>query len=331
MKAIILAAGFGSRLMPYTADRPKGMVEINGMTVIGRQLVTLRAAGIQEIVLVGGYRGEQLAQYGLPVEMNTDYHATNMVASLMCCRETLDGTEDAIIAYSDIVYERHVLDSVISGTGALTVASDRSWRELWHARMDDPTGDIESFKVDRQGKIIEIGGHPASLDDVQGQFIGLLKLPAESQEALVSAFDHLRPPPKMFMTEFIQHLIDISWDVRPAWIDGGWLEIDTVEDLDRYHELARARRLDKLCIVPNVIETSFLKALGGHTGVSSTELDTLAREIEIKGKMVDDSMLATFLLAYAETLDLRRINTVLKATSKRHDKRILEWVHSVLS
>ena len=60
MKAIIIAAGQGTRLRPYTADRPKCMVEINGVSLIERQVKTMRDAGIDDIVVIRGYRGKQI-------------------------------------------------------------------------------------------------------------------------------------------------------------------------------------------------------------------------------------------------------------------------------
>ena len=65
MKAIIIAAGMGQRLRPYTADRPKCMVEINGRSLIERQVEAYRAAGIDEINVIRGYRGRQIQLPGL--------------------------------------------------------------------------------------------------------------------------------------------------------------------------------------------------------------------------------------------------------------------------
>ena len=63
MKAIIISAGQGSRLLPLTLEMPKCLVHVNGRAILDHQIVALRAAGIGEIVVVGGYRYDQLAAH----------------------------------------------------------------------------------------------------------------------------------------------------------------------------------------------------------------------------------------------------------------------------
>src|SRR4029453_7698847 len=60
MKAIIVAAGMGSRLAPYTDDRPKCLVEVNGRSILQRQLDAYRACGVQELVIIPGYRNAEI-------------------------------------------------------------------------------------------------------------------------------------------------------------------------------------------------------------------------------------------------------------------------------
>ena len=95
-RAVILAAGFGSRMMPATADRPKPMVEVNGVRIIDTLLDALVSAGIREITVVGGYRFERLKELlekypFLRLIENTDYAATNNISSAILARDTLQG------------------------------------------------------------------------------------------------------------------------------------------------------------------------------------------------------------------------------------------------
>ena len=86
MKAIILAAGEGKRLKPYTDSRPKCMVPLAGRPLLHWQLDVLRSAGIKDIVIVGGYRAEALKACGASVVTNPRYDSTNMVGTLFCAR-----------------------------------------------------------------------------------------------------------------------------------------------------------------------------------------------------------------------------------------------------
>lgn len=93
-RAIILAAGFGSRMMPATADRPKPMVKINGVRIIDTLLDALVSVGITEITIIGGYRYEKLKDlWGkypfLKIVENKDYASTNNISSAMLSFDTL--------------------------------------------------------------------------------------------------------------------------------------------------------------------------------------------------------------------------------------------------
>ena len=254
-RAVILAAGFGSRLMPLTSDRPKGMVSLLGMPMLARQVAVLRAQGISDISIVGGYLAQRLETLGLPVIPNPAYETTNMVESLMCARALMNGTQDLVMAYGDIVYEPNVLETLLREDGDIVVTADRVWRRLWSARMENYASDVETFRLREDGRVAELGRRPKSLDEVEAQYIGLVRFPAGSQARLLAFYDGLdrkgsydgQPFLKMYMTSFIQQLIDAGWNVRPAFIDNGWLEVDTLEDLHRYEALASTGNLAPIC------------------------------------------------------------------------------------
>ena len=112
LKAIILAAGEGTRLRPYTLDRPKCMVEVDGVSLLDRQLAVLATEEIERVILIGGYRIEMLKRPGIEIRENPRYAETNMVWTLFCAEDDLEG--DILICYGDIVYSRDVLNSVIN-------------------------------------------------------------------------------------------------------------------------------------------------------------------------------------------------------------------------
>ena len=82
MKAIILAAGEGRRLRPYTKNKPKCMVKINGVSLLDRQISIIKSLGIEEIIIIGGYKADNLKSRGSKLIINPRYHETNMVWSL---------------------------------------------------------------------------------------------------------------------------------------------------------------------------------------------------------------------------------------------------------
>ena len=95
-RAVILAAGFGSRMMPATADRPKPMVKVNGVRIIDTLLDALVAAGIEEITIIGGYRFEKLKELlgkypFLRLIENTEYDSANNISSAVLAHYALRG------------------------------------------------------------------------------------------------------------------------------------------------------------------------------------------------------------------------------------------------
>ena len=331
-RAIILAAGLGSRLHPYTSDRPKSLVNLSGKSLLERQLSVLRRAKIEDIILVGGYKSDKLEYFGLPLVINPNFAETNMVHSLMCAKSFLNGVDDVVVSYGDIIYEKQVLERLLwSNSGDISVVTDRKWETLWKARMGQKIKDYESFSVDDSGYISELGRTTNSISEAQGQYIGLIKIPARNQHRLISSYNAIQASPQQYMTEFIQVLIENSWKVSPVWIDGGWLEVDSLEDLESYETLSARGRLDHLCRLFDPPDVSPLLALGGKKHLSSKDLDEIARRIEIHGEEQEDSILASFLLDFVDTEDYRRLNTVLKAPETPSRSQLITWCEAALN
>ncbi len=241
MKVIILAAGEGSRLRPLTKDKPKCMVEYKGKPIIDYILETIDRCNLKDISIVGGYKFEILKKHLGNKELiyykNTEYHSSNMVYSLFSAKEFMD--DDLIISYSDIVYEESVLKKLIGATSDLNIVIDKEWKELWDQRMENPLDDAETLKL-TDNKISEIGKKPNSFNDIEGQYIGLIKISKNIIKDVVSFYESL-PTDKlydnkdfnnMYMTSFLQLLIDNSYDAVPTFIDGGWIEVDCISDLN---------------------------------------------------------------------------------------------------
>src|SRR6056300_413719 len=97
LKVILLVAGEGKRLHPYTSDRPKCMVEVEGVSLIDRQLSILKGEGLDEIIMIGGYKSEMLKGKVKKLKHNPKYYKTNMVRTLFCANEELEG--EIIVSY----------------------------------------------------------------------------------------------------------------------------------------------------------------------------------------------------------------------------------------
>jgi len=156
MKAIILAAGRGSRMKNLTDDRPKCLVELRGKALLDWQLNALRYAGIDQIAIVTGYKRELLADRGLVEFHNQRWAETNMVSSLECAQAWLHD-EPCIVSYSDIFFEPSAVKSLMASDAEVAVTYDPHWLAQWEKRFDDPLSDAETFRLGADGALIEVG------------------------------------------------------------------------------------------------------------------------------------------------------------------------------
>ncbi len=253
MKVIILAAGYGNRLRPYTNEIPKCMVELAGKPILHHQIDILNAAGFNDILVVGGYFIEKISGKDFKIIKNEKYHCTNMVSSLFCAQEFMSEEEDLLIAYSDIIYEERVLDSLIDTNTSLAISVDKNWMELWKARMDNPLDDAETLRISSGKYVQELGKKPNDFKDIQGQYIGLIKVQSGFIGEFCRTWKKLdrkatydgKNFDNMYMTSFLQKFINSGTKVEAAFTNGGWLEIDTKSDLDLYRHLHKINKLDK--------------------------------------------------------------------------------------
>ena len=254
VNVIILAAGQGTRLRPITNNVPKCMITFLGKPLLERQKEALYACGVQNITVVAGYKNETIPKDCFKVILNPDFATTNMVSTLFCAESQIDTSKDTLIMYGDCIYESSVIETLLKDTSKAAITIDLNWRSYWAARIENPLEDAETLKLDDRGNITELGKKPNSYDDVQGQFMGLIKIRADQWESISTTYHQL---PKdqyfdgkdfnnMYMTSFLQYLIDQGLPIKGVPVKGAWLEFDSVDDLNLYEKLHEADQLSAL-------------------------------------------------------------------------------------
>lgn len=241
MRAIILAAGRGSRMGNLTALQPKGLVTLAGQTLLERQCHTLNAHGFDQIAIVRGYQPEAFTLKHVTYFDNPDWQQTNMVMSL-CAAKTWLEQDTCVVTYADIVYGAAVLQPLSSHSGDIVLPYNRNWLHLWQNRFADPLSDAESFRVDATGHLLEIGNKCQSLSEIQGQYMGLLRFTPTGWQTVWQVLNQFTPESqnRLDMTSLLQLLLHqgVAIDTFPS--DSLWLEIDSQPDLQLYeHWLAQ--------------------------------------------------------------------------------------------
>lgn len=238
MKAIILAAGRGSRMKSLTDESPKCLVTLAGKTLLDRQLEALHGAGIDEIGIVTGYRRELLADRGLVEFHNPRWEQTNMVASLTCAQAWLLA-EPCIVSYSDIFYAPQGVVSLMQSPSDLALTYDPHWLKLWEKRFSDPLLDAETFRLNADHSLAEIGNKPQSVHEVEGQYMGLLRFSPKGWQELVRIRAGLsaHEGDRMHMTGTLQKIIEAGrLRIEAVPYELPWGEIDSADDLLAYRQ-----------------------------------------------------------------------------------------------
>jgi len=246
MKAIIVAAGPGSRLNPLTNEMPKCLLEVGGKTILERALEALRENGIEKIVVVRGYCSHLIDYPNVTYYENPNYRENNILRSLFCAEGEMN--DDFIFAYSDIIYSREIVTRLIESEADIALIVDVNWIHAYEERDLHPISEAELVKV-KNGKVVKIGKGVVSPDEAHGEFIGLAKFSKSGAEVMKAAYnrvaeEHPAAPfqnaaslEKAYMTDMIQELVGNGSLVQSIDIEGGWMEIDTPQDLERARKL----------------------------------------------------------------------------------------------
>ncbi|MDA9753219.1 NTP transferase domain-containing protein [Candidatus Pelagibacter sp.] len=239
-KALIIAAGLGSRLKKHTENLPKCMLDFGGKTLLQRQLDAYKKCGIKNISLIRGYKKEKINYKGIEYFENTDYKNNNILNSIFYAEKIING--NIIISYSDILFDSSVVERTLNSDHDISVVVDIDWRGYYVGRKDHPISEAENVIFNSNNEVEKIGKINTGNEEVHGEFIGMIKLSNRGTEIFKEHFHRLKKIywnkpfqrakifQKAYLTDFIQELVDIGFKVHCVIIESGWKEIDTVED-----------------------------------------------------------------------------------------------------
>tara|TARA_Y100000588_G_scaffold205963_1_gene219792 strand:- start:5 stop:715 length:711 start_codon:yes stop_codon:yes gene_type:complete len=231
MRAVILAAGRGSRMEGLTDERPKCLVQFRGKTLVDWQLHSLRSAGIDDIGIVTGYKRELLTHLDLTEFHNSRWAETNMVYSMTQASKWLSDHE-CLISYSDIFYTTDSIKRLMHANANIAITYDPNWLKLWSRRFSDPLQDAETF-LEEDGKLTEIGNVPKNVKEVKGQYMGLLKLSPLGWSSIQSCLNSISTGYKNIdMTSLLSIMIKNENLIRTIPINEEWHEFDSISDLN---------------------------------------------------------------------------------------------------
>ena len=264
MTGIVIAAGRGVRLMPYTTDLPKCMLPVNGRPLLVYAIERLRAAGCTRVVVITGHLADRIEAPGCEQVHNAGYEHNNILHSLMYARDYFD--DDLLVSYSDIIVEPGVYRSLVATEADILLAVDLDWRGYYVGRSEHPVSEAEKAIVRPVGAgcgVLEAIGKHLSDETVGNrhcaEFTGLWKMSRAGAREFRERFEALDAQPnesrafrrapdwrKAYVTDFLGHLVDEGVMVYCLLIERGWAELDAVQDYLRLPTILEAQGLFSL-------------------------------------------------------------------------------------
>ena len=253
--AIIIAAGFEETLLPLIEDRPKAMLEIKGQTILERQISALNGCGVKDVVVVRGYRKEQINLSNVRYYDNDQFLDTGELVSLFLAEAEMSGP--FLFLYSDIIFDPTIIEKLLKSPAAISIVIDRAWndqpRSIEESQTNKPdlvvtnqppqTG-YRFLPMTESTNLARIGRN-LSPQEADGEFVGLAMFSEAGAQLLRQTHREVCEQPqagrwhesesleKAAFTDILQELVNRDHQVACVDIYKGWLEIDTFEDYRR--------------------------------------------------------------------------------------------------
>jgi len=239
VKVIILAAGQGSRLLPLTQDLPKALLDINGHTLIGRQIDAFAACGVKEFVVVTGFRPDLMdaalariaRRNGVTIRTiyNPFYAVADNLASCWMAREEM--IDDFIQVNGDNVFRADLAEALLRAGGAPVIAAvDRKA----HYDADD-------MKVILKGQRLLRIGKELPLSDVNAEALGFYVFRGEGPALYRATLEEMMREPDGLHQWFPAAIDRLARRVEVKALDltgFEWCEVDYPTDLKLAREYA---------------------------------------------------------------------------------------------
>lgn len=233
MRAIILAAGKGTRISRYLSGKPKCTVNIGGETLIEYTVKLLQKKGIQEIAIVVGYNNsfirELLKDFKVEFYENPFYDVTNSIASLWFAKEFMKVEDTYLIMNGDVFVEENLIEEILKEELSPVMFADASRKEC------------ADYKFKYENGLLKKYGKDLTSEDISGEYIGIgvfdaifLPVFVQKMEKMIYSQKH-----NVWWENIIYDMTDVC-SVYVHEIDGKfWAEVDYIEDYERILDFRR--------------------------------------------------------------------------------------------
>ena len=259
MKAIIVAAGIGSRLGELGKDTPKSLIDVNGQSMLERQISVFKKLGISDITVIIGPHAEKFTFKNISFIQDKNYLEHDILSSLMLARSIMH--DDIIISYGDVIFDEQVLQSLINFKGSIGLGIDLNWEKNYDEKGQELKQEASTVQIKNNICTKIVDGKELSKSKIKddskpsehkkqelGEFVGLMRLTKHGSTIFIKRYEELinshigsfHEAPSIsqaYFTDMLQELIDNDTEILPIAVQGKWCEIDTIEDLKRAKDM----------------------------------------------------------------------------------------------
>ena len=239
------------------------MVQVGARPILGWVWHALSAVGVEELVVIRGYRGDVLETFvrslvpRVQFVDNTEWRTNNVLLSMACARRFFD--QPTYVTYSDIIFTPAVARAAAASTAEIGLVIDRDFRSIYDGRTEHPLEEGEVSDLMHDGSVARVGKRALPVPEAIGEYIGLARLGERGVATVANTLDQLTMKfagrehepfqraltyRNAYQTDLWQALVDSGVQIDPVLIDGQWREIDTGQDLDRARELVESAPKD---------------------------------------------------------------------------------------
>lgn len=254
--AVIVAAGFEKNFWPLNSNKPKVMLEINGKSLLERQVELLEKSGITRIAVVTGYKHEKINLPSIVTYHNPLYRQTHILYSLFSAEAEMQ--DKFLFLYGDVLFEDYVLERLLKSKHDISLAVQRVnprgiFQKKGFSKLERDWVKIAfGEKNDSTSREVLGVGHHLAVDDIGGEFIGLALFSKRGAKVFREIYHrrakkngrgpfHNAPDfKKAQFTDMVQELIQRKEKVHAVTVREGWLDIHTFEDYQKAWETAKA-------------------------------------------------------------------------------------------
>ena len=144
MKAIFIAAGEGTRMKSLTEEIPKPLIDVNGSSILERQITLLNKFGINEIVVITGPFSEKYQFNDVKYINDRKFKDHDQLGSLFVASKEIQG--DVLIIFADIIFDESILKQILENNSEISIAIDMNW-EKYDERSDNTIDDMVVHQI----------------------------------------------------------------------------------------------------------------------------------------------------------------------------------------